>query len=261
MNRELFFDRIRQSLFKGKLTASQVAGIETILDAVKGWPTRWVAYGLATAFHEVGGTMQPVREGFKLSDAAARAYVKRHYWTMRDGKPGYGRPAGPWGHVYYGRGFVQLTWLANYERASKVIGFDVVSNPDRVMEPAIAALILRDGMERGWFTRRKLADYLSDTKTDYRNARRIINGIDKADLIAGYALAFEAALRAAGYGASQAKPAPLPKPAAPSDPTIAEALLPPDGLPGTLPTGGSPLSPQRPPVGFWQRFRNALKGA
>lgn len=69
-----------------------------------------LAYGLATARREVGAGMVPVREGFKKTDAEACAYVLRHYPTK------YGRPAGRWGHVYYGRGYVQLTWLKNYER-------------------------------------------------------------------------------------------------------------------------------------------------
>jgi hypothetical protein len=230
------------------MTPSQVAGTETILAALSGWPTRWVAYGLATAFHEVGGTKQPVREGFKADDEAARAYAKKHYWTMKAGKPGYGRPAGPHGHVYYGRGYVQLTWLENYEKASRITGVDLVREPDRALEPLIAAKIMRDGMERGWFTGKKLSDYLSDTKSDYRGARRVINGTDKADKIAMYALAYEAALRAAGYG----KPAPVPavtpkaQPSPPAAVSIPKATAPPAQTPASAPRKG-----------LWARIRQA----
>ena len=54
-----------------------------------------------------------------------------------------------------------------------------------------------DGMIRGWFTGRKLLDYIDGDRRDYVNARRIINGTDRAQVIAGYAMAFERALRAA----------------------------------------------------------------
>jgi putative chitinase len=197
MDIDLFFDRIRQAPFKGRMSASQVAGTKTILDAMEGWPTRWVAYGLATALHEVGGTMQPIAE------KGGNAYFTRMY-DIRGERPALAKRKGNTmpgdGIKYRGRGYVQLTWAANYTKAAKVVGADLVAHPDLAMRPDYAALILRDGMERGWFTGKKLADYLSDTKSDYRGARRIINGADKADLIAGYALAFEAALRAAGYG-------------------------------------------------------------
>jgi hypothetical protein len=65
--------------------------------------------------------------------------------------------------------------------------------------PDIAAKILVHGMEDGWFCGKKLADYLPEhaaNRTQFQNARRIINGTDKADLIAGYALSFQNALDA-----------------------------------------------------------------
>lgn len=182
--------RKRESgVFGTSLSQSQVDGIEAILsEAIKRkTPLEYLAYIFATAYHEVGGRMQPVREGFASSDRSARRIVSKRR---------YGRPDGPYGHVYYGRGFVQLTWLANYERASKEIGTDFVKNPDLVMQLRHAVEILFTGMEHGWFTARKLSDYLPG---DYRHARRIINGMDKAGKIAGHARAFEAALDAANY--------------------------------------------------------------
>lgn len=50
-------------------------------------------------------------------------------------------------------------------------------------------------MKEGWFTGRKLSDYISGNKKDYVNARRIINGMDKAQKIANEAVIFERALR------------------------------------------------------------------
>jgi putative chitinase len=211
MNRDLFFDRIRQSVFTGSMSADQVRGTEAILAALDGMPTRHMAYGLATSFGEVGRTMLPVREGYKKTDKDARSYVKAQGYE-------YATPAGLYGHVYYGRGLVQLTWLRNYIKAMKALGVDFVQYPDRALEPALAAAIMRRGMVEGWFTGKKLSDYLNNKKTDYVNARRIINGRDRAEEIAGYAIAFETALRAAGYGEAEkrretqdAVPAPAPK--------------------------------------------------
>jgi hypothetical protein len=236
MNREVFFDAIRKPLFRGVLTVEQVAGTEAKLDAFHkaGWPLAWAAYGLATSYHETAHTMQPVAE----------------YGRGRGKK--YGIKAGPHGHVYYGRGDVQLTWLANYERAGKALGINLVKYPDLALDPAVSARIMIDGMGQGWFTGRANRHYLNGPTPDYIGARRIINGTDRAQLIAGYARTFEAALRKAGYDS---------KPDAPSAELVPQA--PDDGTnpPGTLPTGRNPLTPQRQPLSFWQRFRNALKGS
>src|SRR5207237_2552895 len=98
---------------------------------------------------------------------------------------------------YYGRGFVQLTWSYNYKKAGDIIGVDLVSHPERALELPIATTILFDGMLQGWFTGKKLSNYITATSCDYVGARRIINGIDRATAIAGYARSFEAALLAA----------------------------------------------------------------
>lgn len=197
MNRAAFFAALRSrasSVFGTSLSQKQVSGTEAILDEAqhRGVKLQPLAYMLATAYHETAHTMQPIAE----------------YGKGKGRK--YGAPAGPYGHVYYGRGFVQLTWLANYQRASKELGVDFVRYPERVMEPRLAAEIMFAGMEEGWFTAKKLSDYIGDGKADYVNARRIINGTDKASQIAGYAKAFEKALREAGYVGQAPKPVPVP---------------------------------------------------
>jgi len=173
-----FFDMVRTELFGGTLSQTQVDGIQTIVDA---WPEstdfRWIAYALATAYHETDKTMQPIAE-----------YGKGH------GK-GYGVPMGPFSQIYYGRGFVQLTWFTNYRKAEERIpGSDLVAKPDNALEPGIAAQVIVRGMTEGWFTGAKLMDFFNTTKTDWINARRIINGLDKAAMIGGYALHFMRAL-------------------------------------------------------------------
>src|SRR4051812_5513730 len=108
-NREVFFDKVRASLFAGKLSQGQVDGMNFDLDVWEarhaGEDIRWLAYCLASEYWEVGQRMQPVREGFKETDAEARKYV------TAKGYP-YAKPDAVTGEVYYGRGKIQNTWAA-----------------------------------------------------------------------------------------------------------------------------------------------------
>ncbi len=194
LNFTTFFAYIRKSPFGGRLTQAQVDGIKAILAAAEKHnvtSTKFLAYILATPFHETGGLMQPVREGFAKSDAAARRVVA---------KRSYGKPSPRTGAVYYGRGLVQLTWEANYEKMGYIIGENLWQNPDLALREDISAEILVVGMLRGSFTGRTLAHYFADDLNDPIGARRIINGNDKASLIATYYKAFFDALEAAQAG-------------------------------------------------------------
>ena len=187
MNRAVFFDAIRP-LFGG-LSTDQVRGLEILLAAVDGLPVRHQAYVLATAYHETAATMQPVRETLAKTDAEAarrleRAWkagklpwVKTPYWRADNGK------------YWIGRGYVQLTHKVNYERAGKRMGVDLVADPSAAMSPMLAARIIVQGMSEGWFTGVKMSDCAT-----YRDMRKVVNGMDKADLIAGHAAKFETAL-------------------------------------------------------------------
>lgn len=139
-----------------------------------------IAYVLATAFWETAHTMKPVREAYWLSEDWRKKNLRYFPW--------------------YGRGYVQLTWERNYVHAGERLGLDLTSEPDVVMQPEISARILVVGSLEGWFTGRKLGDYLTDTKTDFVNARRIINGTDKAKAIALIAREYEAEIGFAGIG-------------------------------------------------------------
>ncbi len=136
-----------------------------------------LAYVLATAYHETAGTMKPVRE------YGGEAYLKSKAY-----------------YPYVGMGYVQLTWKVNYEKASKELGVDFVKTPKLLLEAKYAAPILVVGMKEGWFTGKKLSDYITLSKSDFVNARRIINGVDKKDLIAGYAKSYDTDLIQSGYG-------------------------------------------------------------
>ena len=180
INREFFFQQCRWTLFAGRYTQAQVHGLNHLLDH---WEThyaseddRWLAYILATSHHETDKKHQPIEE----------------YGRGR-GRP-YGRPSGPHGHVYYGRGYCQLTWEINYRRFERLLGLPLVEQPDLACEPETAAVILFRGMIEGLFTGRKLGHYISGKKCDWVNARRVVNGLDKANLIADHARRFYAAI-------------------------------------------------------------------
>ena len=139
-----------------------------------------LAYVLATAYWETGRTMKPVKEAYWLSEDWRKKNLRYYPW--------------------YGRGFVQLTWEANYKKAGDKLGVDLIKNKDLALDPDIAAKILVDGMIEGWFTGKKLSDYITLKKSDFVEARRIINGVDKKNEIADIAKQYDADLKRVGYG-------------------------------------------------------------
>ena len=187
-----FFAFARRAPFGNSLTKEQVAGCEAIINAWTGEDDRQLAYILATSFHETAGTMAPVREGStrtrRLTDAQARRVTAKYR---------YGKPDPITGQVYYGRADPQLTWKRNYEKMGKALGLNLVDNPDLILEPATSKRALILGMVDGMFTGKKLSDYFNATKDDPEGARRIVNGTDKASLIAGYHRNFLDSLKAA----------------------------------------------------------------
>lgn len=225
MERAKFFAALRTSLFKSGLTQSQVDGINGILDAFAthgdGKPDT-LAYALATAYHETGRRMVPVREGFASTDAGARAAVNK--LAAKRGASSavakYAKPQPPHGHVYYGRGHVQLTWLDNYRGSSKDAGVDLVANPDKMLDPVISARVLIKGLLDGrWNGQGKGLRFYLD-RGDTVGARRTVNILDKAANIAGYHKQFLAAVTAAGV------PAPSQPPATPAaSKTLVELIV------------------------------------
>ena len=205
LNPHPFFAAMRAGLLGPTLTAEEVNGCNAILAAMEGAPLSWTAYALGTAYHETASTMQPIKE------YGGPTYLTRMY-DITGARPALaikmGNTAAGDGIKYCGRGYVQLTWKSNYAKATgalEKLGFDVdlVANPDLALRIDIAAVIMRKGMEEGWFTGKKFVSYLPAsglaTTGQYALARFIINGSDKAAQIAGHAKAFEAALVAGGW--------------------------------------------------------------
>lgn len=216
MDKKLFFEVAKSAVFGGKpLNQGQVNGCEILLDACQRHrlPNNDAAYVLATSHWETGGTMLPVIETRTAKDktnpsvdtairrlnasfkAGKLKWVKTPYWRKdADGKS------------WLGRGYPQLTHKTNYEKASKIVGVDLVANPERMLEPEIAAEVMVVSMRDGGFTGKKLRDFidLSDDsdvidRKEYLKARAVVNGKDRASEIADLAIGYERALRASGY--------------------------------------------------------------
>ena len=125
---------------------------------------RQQAYVIATIKHETANTYEPVKEFGSEMYLRARPY-----------------------YPYIGRGYVQLTWKDNYKRFGDLLKIDLLTNPSLAQNKPIAWKITELGMTKGLFTGKKLDDYFNVDDTDWINARRIINRLDRAELIAGYA--------------------------------------------------------------------------
>ena len=160
---ETYFDSVRDSLFGGSMTQQQVDGQCVIVGLwnyqATGTPMtdiRWLAYMLATVYHECATRMWPVTE------YGTQEYLEsREYWP------------------FVGRGFVQLTWQENYDRASAILGLiddrDLVAHPDLALDSLIAARVMFRGMAEGWFTSAKLGNYFNEEDDNPIEARAIIN--------------------------------------------------------------------------------------
>lgn len=203
----------------GMLSPNAKEGLDYLLTCLENdthiTDPRHAAYMLATTLHETAGTFRAIHE------YGDRAYfIKRYGSQTRVGKE-LGNDTPEDGANYAGRGDVQVTGENNYEMLEKVLPqeypdviarfeartgrkFDLTvgdqpndsSDPDNLLDPEIAYCAMSYGMRKGAFTGVGLKKYIHDDVCDYVNARRIINGTDCAEKIAGYARNIEAALSA-----------------------------------------------------------------
>lgn len=202
MNLKPFFDATRDSLFDGGFDQDQVDGCSTIIEE---WLKRYPngdrcegAYILATAYHETGKTMQPVKE------RGGNSYFHKMY-DIHGERPHVAHALGNLtpgdGVKYCGRGYPQITGRVNYQKASKIVGYDLVADPEAAMRIEFAVPIFLSGMYQGWWTGKALRHYFTPEGEDPVNARRIVNGTDCAQKIAGHYEHFYTGLDAAGIGA------------------------------------------------------------
>lgn len=101
--------------------------------------------------------------GFRMGTREGRADKEKNpkVWALQERY---------WPSGYYGRGPIQLTWWDNYRKYGNRIGVDLVSNPDRALEPAIGALILA-----AFF--RDNGIHIAAEAQDWKRVRRLVNGL------------------------------------------------------------------------------------
>jgi len=181
INRLEFYKKFKIDF--GKVSQAQVDSIEAIFnewELQKYTDIRWLAYMLATIYHETAGTMRPIEEYGKGKNYK---YGKR----IKHSGLSYSESLG----IFYGRGFVQLTWYENYQLLGRLLNVDLLNHPELALRLDIATKILFEGMTKGSssigdFTGKCLEMYFNEIKEDPIGARKIINGTDKAEKIAGY---------------------------------------------------------------------------
>jgi hypothetical protein len=195
LDRGIFFTKYKGAF--GPISSTNEDKINELLNFVEDdsevTDLRWAAYMLATVMHETTGTWEPKIE------PGDREYFDRYEPGTQIGAALGNTVAGD-GYRYRGRGYVQIVGRGNYQKFSSILGLsandDLTQYPDHALKPSISYRIMSIGMRTGLFTGKKLADYINAQSTDYKNARRIINGLDRADSIAEYAKKFEDVLRA-----------------------------------------------------------------
>ena len=145
---------------------------------------RWIAYILGTTFHETARTMRPIEEYGRGAGRIPTA------WSIpRRAKP---ITAAASSNSHGSR--TTLPWASD-------CGIDLVRNPELALDLTTATDIIYDGMSGGSFTggRFSLSVFFNSERSDWYNARRIVNGLDRAQDIANYSLAFyKAAIAASG---------------------------------------------------------------
>jgi putative chitinase len=227
----LFFAAVRP--LTGALTQPQVDAITALLARAGHWQMSWVAYGLATAWHETGGKLQPNIESLNYSVDGLLRTFGRHRISEADAralgrKPGEGPLpierqraianriyGGAWGVQnlgntgledgwrFRGRGMDHCTGRRNYERTGRAIGVNLIAMPDELLQLPNAVAALVTGMQAGRYTGHTLAQHLPSpfaSVAQFTEARRIINGTDCAADIAAIARTFQAGLEQGEWG-------------------------------------------------------------
>ncbi|NTU96815.1 MAG: hypothetical protein HGA62_03255 [Chlorobiaceae bacterium] len=183
INKERVLSIVRFSIAGTALNQNQKDGFSYFLSKIEQTEIdkRWIAYILATVWHETLHTMHPVSEKGNYKHFRNYEYLNGNIF-LGDG------------FRYRGRGYVPLAWRDNYEKFGRFLGLELVGNPDCVLNPEIAWRILFTGMTEGLFTGEKLLKYFNEVNTDWIEARKIIHDSDDAEQIAEQAKKFFEAL-------------------------------------------------------------------
>ena len=225
IDRQVFYEGLRRFNRTHKLAQDpkklRQRSFDAMQDILDHWDTteglrdtRWLSYIIATVFWETGGHLYPVREGLCDDAKCAIAHLEK-LWRRRMVRQRYWDPDPSTGKSYYGRGQVQLTHLVNYWRVGSELSRTqsdeqfaelddkLVAKPDLALSDFVSTASLIEGMVRGWFNAelgKGLGSYINDDapndRVAYLEARRTVNGLDKRDLLADFALKIDKFVKA-----------------------------------------------------------------
>lgn len=176
-----FYEGLRTTELFKQLSQKQVDTIDSLLSECAGQgieDIRQIAYIFATAYWEASNPRHPETQLTPIEEYGGQDYLRSKKY-----------------YPYYGRGLSQITWLDNYKKEGQRLGLDLVNHPELMLEIPTATNSHVYCMKYGVYTGKKLSDYINDQKCDYTNARRIINGLNKASEIAAIAQKFESCLK------------------------------------------------------------------
>jgi hypothetical protein len=190
IHRTTFFDGYRSNF--GSLTQNIVNALEFLLGKIESdarfgagdVDRRQLAYCLATFKWETAHTLRPIDE------FGSDARFNRLYGPQTAKGQELGNTQAGDGARFHGRGYVQLTGRSNYRKAKTLTGVDVLADPAGAKDPDLAYKIAVQGMIDGWFTGRKLSQFIKPNLTNFEGARAIVNGTDQATRIADIARRF-----------------------------------------------------------------------
>lgn len=123
-------------------------------------PTRKAAF-LAQVGHESGGLHWMI-EIWGPTDAQRRYEGRKDLGNVQPGD----------GFKYRGRGLIQLTGRANYEKASLALNVDLINHPELLGEPELAC------RSAGWFWKKNGCNELADAGDFEKLTRRINGGVN-----------------------------------------------------------------------------------
>lgn len=201
IDNDRFFRYYRHEFNPRRISQKQVDGLREIVAFLAkhlvgtASSIPWAAYMLATVKHETANTFQPIVE------RGRRAYFDRYEITSKNPRHrriarslGNTEPGDGW--LTRGRGYIMITGRDNYVQFSPIVGIDLIKQPDAARIPSVALKIMHHGMVQGLFTGKRLGHFITPQKINYPQARRIVNRMDKAMVIAAYAEKFEIVLYA-----------------------------------------------------------------
>jgi hypothetical protein len=171
-----FYEGLRSTKLFTTLAQKQVDSIDSILNECEKQGVtdlRQIAYIFATAYWECYNPKTPETRLTPMVEFGSEKYLKSKKY-----------------YPYIGRGFSQLTWQENYKKEGKRLGIDLFTHPELILGIQTAANSHVYCMVHGSYTGKKLSDYINAEKCDFINARRIINGTNRAEEIMSFAQKF-----------------------------------------------------------------------